>query len=86
MSVGKKYDPELQARALRMVVARIARIGVDSKERLGLHRRVVERTMAWVLAYRKLATRHDRTTATITSLTTLAIAVTGMHKLIAAQI
>jgi hypothetical protein len=37
--------------------------------------------MAWVLAFRKLATRHDRTVETITALATIAIAITGMRKL-----
>jgi transposase len=82
----KAYDNRRVRHYLRRrgIKARIARIGIESKQRLGKHRWVVERTMAWVLAFRKLATRYDRTAETITPLTTLAIAVTGMRKLIAA--
>lgn len=84
----KAYDNRRVRRYLRRrgVKARIARIGVESKQRLGKHRWVVERTMAWMHGFRKLSTRHDRSAATITALTTLAITVTGMRKLIATQI
>jgi transposase len=50
----------------RGITARIARIGVDSSQRLGRHRRVVERTLGWLLSYKRLALRYDRT-ATITA-------------------
>jgi transposase len=40
---------------------RIARRGIESKERLGRHRWVVERSFAWLHgAYRRLATRYER--------------------------
>lgn len=79
----KAYDNRRVRAYLRRrgITARIARIGKDSKQRLGKHRWVAERTMAWLLAFRKLSTRYDRTTKTITALTTLAIAITGMRKL-----
>lgn len=78
----KAYDnPRVRAYLRRRgITARIARIGNDSKQRLGRHRRVAERTMAWLLAFRKLSIHYDRTTATITALTTLAIAITGTRK------
>lgn len=38
--------------------------------------------MAWLLAFRKLSIRYDRTAATVTALTSLAITITGMRKLI----
>jgi hypothetical protein len=41
----------------RGIPARIARIGVESKERLGRHRWVVERTMAWLLSYTHVLAR-----------------------------
>ncbi len=34
--------------------------GHASNERLGRHRWVVERTIAWVLAFRRLSIRYDR--------------------------
>lgn len=51
----------------------IARIGVNSSDRLGRHRRVVERTLGWPLSYKRLALRYDRTVTTITALARLAI-------------
>jgi transposase len=40
--------------------ARIARRGVERRDRLGRHRWVVERTLARLKRYRRLAVRHDR--------------------------
>src|SRR5512135_3090834 len=57
----------------RGITARIARIGVDSSQRLGRHRWVVERTLGWLLSYKRLALRYDRSTATITALARLAV-------------
>ena len=39
---------------------RIARIGVESSERLGRHRWVVERTGAWFNRFRRLRVRDER--------------------------
>lgn len=39
---------------------RIARRGVESSQRLGRHRRVVERTLAWLSRFRRLAIRYAR--------------------------
>ena len=39
--------------------------GVASSERLGLHRWKVERTLAWVLAFRRLTVRYDRHAASV---------------------
>ena len=44
----------------RGITPRIARRGVDSSERLGRYRWIVERTNAWVLAFRRLAVRFNR--------------------------
>jgi transposase len=41
-------------------LARIARRGVESSERLGRHRWKVERTLSWLSCYRRLAIRWDR--------------------------
>ena len=57
----------------RRITARIARIGVDSSDRLGRHRWIVERTLGWLLSYKRLALRYDRTVTTITALARLAI-------------
>jgi IS5 family transposase len=62
LHADKGYDFPEQRRALRRrgITPRSARRGVDSSQRLGRHRWVVERTQAWVVAFRKLAVRYDR--------------------------
>jgi transposase len=44
----------------RGIRCRIARKGVDSSERLGRHRWVVERTFAWLDRFRRLTVRYER--------------------------
>ncbi len=51
----------------------IAWIGRDSSQRLGRHRWVVERTLGWLLSYKRLALRYDRSASTITALARLAV-------------
>jgi transposase len=70
----KGYDIPRVRRYLRRrgISARISRIGVDSSTRLGRHRWVVERTLGWLLSYKRLALRYDRTDTTITALARLA--------------
>ena len=65
----------------RGITARIARIWVDSSERLGRHRWVVERTISWLLALRRLAIRYDRSAVTITAVATLAVTVICARRL-----
>ncbi len=56
------YDFPRCRKALRRrgVKARIARRGVDTSERLGRHRWVVERTLSWLNHYRRLKVRYER--------------------------
>ena len=65
----------------RGITARIARIGVDFSERLDRHRWVVERTISWLLAFRRLAIRYDRSATTITAVATLAVTVICARRL-----
>lgn len=44
----------------RSITPRIARRGVDSSQRLGRHRWVVERTHAWMARLRRLIVRYER--------------------------
>ena len=58
----KAYDrPDLR-RWLRgkRIAVRIARKNVEPKTRLGRHRWVIERTMAWLSGYRRLSPRYER--------------------------
>ena len=58
----KGYDFPACRRALRArgIASRIARRGIESSERLGRHRWVVERTQAWLLGFRRLGVRYER--------------------------
>lgn len=58
----KGYDfPRCRQACLdRGIIPRIARRGVESKQRLGRHRWVVERTFAWLHAFRRLRIRYER--------------------------
>jgi IS5 family transposase len=60
----------------RGITARIARRGVESKQKLGRHRWVVERSVSWILRYKRLGLRYDRTEQTMNALLTLACAYT----------
>jgi transposase len=63
LHADKGYDYPRCRRACRRrgIVPRIARRGVEkSGERLGRHRWVVERTLAWFARFRRLAVRYER--------------------------
>lgn len=44
----------------RRIAPRIARQGIESRERLGRYRWVAERTLAWIAQYRRLEVRYER--------------------------
>jgi transposase len=69
----------------RGVIPRIARPGIDSSQRLGRFRWVVERTQAWVVAFRQLAVRYDRDSATVVAFLHLACALIGLRFLAHAE-
>lgn len=62
MHADKGYDYPACRAALRErgIADRIARRGVEDKRHLGRHRWVVERTLAWLARYRRLAVRYER--------------------------
>ena len=62
LHADKGYDYRKCRAALRRrhIKGRIARRGVDSSERLGRHRWVVERTLAWLNRHRRLTVRYER--------------------------
>ncbi len=62
MHADKGYDSKANRAALRKrgITPRIARRGVESSEKLGRHRWVVERTFAWLNRFRRLTIRYER--------------------------
>lgn len=63
----------------RGIVPRIALPGVESGERLGRHRWVIEQALAWLLGYRRLTVRYERHGCLFTAF--LAAAITCYKKL-----
>jgi transposase len=62
LQLNKAYDYPRCRRALRRrgITPRIARRGVESSARLGRHRYVVERSLAWLVGHRRLQVRYER--------------------------
>jgi transposase len=62
LHADKAYDIPRCRRALsqRHIRIRIARKEIDSSQRLGRHRWVVERTLAWLNHFRRLRVRDER--------------------------
>jgi transposase len=62
LHADKAYDSAANRAALRRrhILPRLARKGIESKERLGRYRWVVERTLAWLHSFRRLAVRYER--------------------------
>ena len=62
LHADKGYDSRKCRSALsrRRIKVRIARRGVESSERLGQHRWVVERTLSWLSRFRRLRVRYER--------------------------
>jgi transposase len=56
------YRSRANVRALRArgITPRIARKDIEARDRLGRHRWVVERSLAWLHAFRRLLPRYDR--------------------------
>ena len=62
LHADKAYDMPRCRTALthRHIRIRIARKGVDSRDKLGRHRWVAERTLAWLNHFRRLTIRYER--------------------------
>jgi IS5 family transposase len=72
---GYDYDKCRKALRQRGIQGRIARRGIESGERLGRHRWVVERTHAWFAGFGKLRIRFERQIDTHMALLKIACAV-----------
>ena len=62
LHADKGYDFPRCRRACkkRRIMPRIARRGIEGRERLGRYRWVVERTLAWFARFRRLTVRYER--------------------------
>lgn len=62
LHADKGYDTPRCRRFLRHrhIRVRIARKGIERSDRLGRHRWVVERTLAWLSQFRRLIVRYQR--------------------------
>lgn len=65
----------------RGIAPRLARIGIDTSQKLGRHRWVVERSIAWLTGYRRLTTRYERRADAFKAFLALAAALTCYKKL-----
>jgi transposase len=80
---GLGYDYE-QLRAwlrARRITPRIARRGIESSQRLGRHRWIIERSLAWLTGYRRLTLRYECSAKLFTAFLTLAVTLTCYKRL-----
>jgi transposase len=81
---GDKGDDDPTCRRMlrrRGITPRIARRGVESSQRLGRHRWKVERSLAWLLANRRLTVRYERRADILTAFLHLACALICTRRL-----
>src|SRR5512135_2816244 len=83
LHADKGYDyPHLRAWLRdRRITPRIARRGIETSEKLGRHRWVIERSLAWLTGYRRLTLRYERSVRLFTAFLTLAATLTCYKKL-----
>lgn len=81
----KGYDYDHLRRWLREggIRPRIARRGVESSQRLGRHRWVVERTVSWLVGRRRLHRRYERKAEHFLAFVGIAAALIGYRRLAA---
>ncbi len=84
---NKAYDIAELRRWVRHrgIGVRIARKGIESSERLGRNRWVIERTISWLTGYHRLNIRYDRKAVHFLAFLTLAVTLTGYKKLAKAK-
>ena len=83
LHADKAYDhADLRKRVRdRGITVRIARKGVETSKKLGKHRWVIERSIAWLFGYRRLAIRYERKANHFSAFLTLAATLTCYKKL-----
>ncbi len=82
LHADKAYDHAALRQWLRRrgIQVRIARKGVETSEKLGRHRWVIERTISWLTGYRRLTIRYERKASHFLAFLTLAAAITCYKK------
>ena len=78
---GYDYPTCRQLLRRRGITPRIARRGVESSQRLGRHRWKVERSLAWLLANRRLTVRYERRADILQAFLHLACALIYLRRL-----
>jgi transposase len=63
------------------IKVRIARKGIESNDKLGRHRWVIERTISWLTGYRRLTLRYERNANHFCAFLTLGATLTCYKKL-----
>ncbi|WAL69651.1 IS5 family transposase [Amycolatopsis cynarae] len=83
LHADKAYDqPDLRRWVRsRGIGVRIARKGIESSDKLGKHRWVIERTIAWLTGYRRLTIRYERKATHFLAFLTLGATLTCFKKL-----
>lgn len=83
LHADKGYDHRRCRRECRerSIEPRICRRGIEGGERLGRHRWIVERTLAWLARFRRLTIRYERRADLHLALTTLGCALVCFKQL-----
>jgi transposase len=83
LHLDKGYDYPRCRKALRRrgITPRIARRGIEPRDKLGRHRYVVERSLAWLVGYRRLQVRYERRADILLSFVHLACALICLRSL-----
>ena len=87
LHADKPYDATELRGWLRQrgIAPRIARKGIESSDKLGKHRWVIERSIAWLFGYRRLTIRYERHAHLFCAFLTLAAVLTCYKKLAKAK-
>jgi IS5 family transposase len=83
LHTDKAYDARGRRRECRArgIAPRIARRGIESRETLGRHRWVVERTHAWFNRFRRLPVRYERRIDIYQAFSTLAASLITLNQI-----
>ena len=76
---GYAYERCRKVLRKRCIGDRIARKGIETSQKLGRHRWVVERTIAWFSRFRRLTIRYDRRADIHEAFTTIAAALIALR-------